>query len=384
MEVAIAIFDIARAGGIERDANRVARELIGRGHRVRLYSTSAGPLVDNIPITKLPRRGLTNHGRMAAFADDLGRVVDRRRQLVVGFQKLTGLDVLYCGDWCFAEQRRLPVLPRNRVLRQLEEACCGPLSGTALLMLSQPQADTYRRVWSIAPERITVLPATLDRRRVVGRPGDAERLNLRRAFNIKEDWSAWLWIGLHSRIKGLDRAIAALSQVRKAVLIVVGIEPTRTDASRMLEEAGRRGCRDRILSIGRADHGMLDRLFGACDLLVHPARLDVTGNVILEALGAGLPVVATANCGYAAHVSAARAGVVLPEDASPSMIARAAIAVKDKGASLSNWAQEYVSATNLTLGIQVAASRIEDIANQGCTSPLALPSAERGSPEFVT
>jgi UDP-glucose:(heptosyl)LPS alpha-1,3-glucosyltransferase len=51
----------------------------------------------------------------------------------------------------------------------------------------------------------------------------------------------------------------------------------------------------------------------AADLLVHPARYDTTGTVILEAVVNGLPVVTTAACGYAAHVEAAQAGVVVKE-----------------------------------------------------------------------
>lgn len=372
MEIAIAVLNLAGAGGIERDAARVARALIDRGHRVRLYSTSAGPLADGIPITKLPKRGMTNHGRMAAFASDLERAVDHRKQLVVGFQKLTGLDVLYCGDWCFAERRGPRLLPRYRVMRQLEEACCGPQSNTVLLMLSQPQADAYRRAWSIAPERIGVLPPTLDTRRVLSSPTEPERQELRRSLGIREGKSAWLWIGLHAQVKGLDRTIAAFSQVPDAMLVVAGADPMQKRPRRMLKEASGQGFRDRILTVGRADHTMLDRLFGACDLLVHPARLDVTGTVIVEALGVGMPVVTTANCGYAAHVSASGAGIVLPPAASASMIAEAAIVVKDKRATFSTLAHDYVLTTELTAGIDVAATMIEEVVKRASAQHLPL------------
>ncbi|UVK44400.1 glycosyltransferase family 4 protein [Mesorhizobium sp. AR07] len=375
-KIAIAVFDLAEAGGIERDAARVARALIDRGHDVRLFSTSAGPLAEGIPTTILPARGLTNHSRMATFANDL-EVIDRRKQLVVGFQKLTGLDVLYCGDWCFTE-RPLPfwkrLLPRYRVMRRLEGACYGPRSNTVRLMLSQPQADAYRRAWSIAPERMVVLPPTLDPRRLLASPTECERLELRRSLGVKEGQSAWLWIGLQPKVKGLDRAITALSLVPDALLVVAGVDPMQKWARRMFEEAGRRGCRDRILPVGRVDHSMLDRLFGACDLLVHPARLDVTGTVIVEALAAGLPVITTATCGYAVHVSASGAGIVLPPDASASMIAEAAVASKYKRASFSKLAHGYVGKTELTTGIHHAATRIEEFANRGSALPLETAS----------
>ena len=50
----------------------------------------------------------------------------------------------------------------------------------------------------------------------------------------------------------------------------------------------------------------------ASDLLVHPARAEAAGIVLLEALVVGLPAVVTESCGHAHHVSAGRAGLVLP------------------------------------------------------------------------
>jgi UDP-glucose:(heptosyl)LPS alpha-1,3-glucosyltransferase len=50
----------------------------------------------------------------------------------------------------------------------------------------------------------------------------------------------------------------------------------------------------------------------AADLLVHAARSELAGIVLIEAMTAGLPVLVTDVCGYAAHVEAAGAGLVLP------------------------------------------------------------------------
>jgi UDP-glucose:(heptosyl)LPS alpha-1,3-glucosyltransferase len=73
---------------------------------------------------------------------------------------------------------------------------------------------------------------------------------------------------------------------------------------------------------GREDVG--DLMLGA-DLLMHPARTEAAGTVLLEALAAGLPVVATEVCGYAQHVKAARAGILLPEPFSQEQLNRAVL-----------------------------------------------------------
>jgi UDP-glucose:(heptosyl)LPS alpha-1,3-glucosyltransferase len=52
-------------------------------------------------------------------------------------------------------------------------------------------------------------------------------------------------------------------------------------------------------------------LLGA-DLLLQPSYYENTGTAIVEALAAGLPVLATANCGYAHYVEDADAGKLVP------------------------------------------------------------------------
>jgi UDP-glucose:(heptosyl)LPS alpha-1,3-glucosyltransferase len=54
------------------------------------------------------------------------------------------------------------------------------------------------------------------------------------------------------------------------------------------------------------------RFFHGADLLVHAAYSENTGGVILESMRYGLSVLTTDTCGYAEHVTAAHAGVVVP------------------------------------------------------------------------
>ena len=83
-------------------------------------------------------------------------------------------------------------------------------------------------------------------------------------------------------------------------------------------------CADRVRLLGVRED--IPELMAAADLLVHPARTETTGTVILEAIVNGLPVIASAVCGYAEHVARADAGAVLPEpfsqDASLQSFAR--------------------------------------------------------------
>jgi UDP-glucose:(heptosyl)LPS alpha-1,3-glucosyltransferase len=121
-----------------------------------------------------------------------------------------------------------------------------------------------------------------------------------------------LQVGSGFKTKGLDRSLRALAHLpevlaRRARLIVIG-QDKPTFFLRQAEVLGV-GSQVTILQ-GRSD---IPRFLRGADLLVHPAYSENTGTVLLEALVAGLPVIATAVCGYAHYIDEAKAGVVVPE-----------------------------------------------------------------------
>jgi UDP-glucose:(heptosyl)LPS alpha-1,3-glucosyltransferase len=315
MDIGIAIFRLVPTGGLESDAIRTAATLLARGHRVTLYAsagTDAAPA--GVETVRLDSSGSSNHAAMAAFSAQLDAAARGRHDLLVGFKKLQGLDLLYCADWCYAEDHAWyeKLLPRYRTMAALERACFAADSKTRILLLSEPQRKAYAAVYHTPAERMSVLPPTLDpKHNVPAAPTAEERALLRTQHGLAADSLVWLWVGLQPHVKGLDRVIAALARHPRAVLLICGASSEHRRVAALLAQARRHGIADRIRVLGTVTDE-LKALYGMSDLLVHPARLDVTGTVILEAMAHGLPVITTAICGYSAHVSAADAGVVLP------------------------------------------------------------------------
>ena len=99
-------------------------------------------------------------------------------------------------------------------------------------------------------------------------------------------------------------------------------------AGRFALLARRQQLRDQVTFLGGRDD--IADLMLAADVLVHPARSEAAGIVLLEALVAGLPVVASAACGYAHHIAAADGGLVLPEPFSQHALERALTRTLDK------------------------------------------------------
>ena len=52
----------------------------------------------------------------------------------------------------------------------------------------------------------------------------------------------------------------------------------------------------------------------SADLLIHPAREEAAGNIIIEALVSGLPSLVTSEVGFSSEVLKFRSGTVLKEN----------------------------------------------------------------------
>ncbi|MGB3867451.1 MAG: glycosyltransferase family 4 protein [Xanthobacteraceae bacterium] len=362
MDIAFAIFSLGKMGGQERHCVQLAETLAGRGHSVAIYTTAPGTISGDIPLRLIRPRGRANHSRMAAFAEDVRLATADRCDLIVACQKLPGADILFCADWSLAARKLPPwkrLLPRYRTFIQMERACCGPSSDMFLIMFGDAQARAYRDVWSIAPERMMILPPTLHPAMVHEAPGAEERAGWRQSLGIEADQTTWLWVGLQPKVKGLDRAIEALALSRNSVLLAAGADPGSRAVRALVRKAERLDCAGRLRLTGLLSSDELARLYLTADLLVHPSRLDVTGTVIVEALGAGLPVIATENCGYSNHIRAAAAGVVLPEAVTPAETAGACSVSADTLRLWADNARRYVRTNDLTGGIAAAADAIE-------------------------
>jgi UDP-glucose:(heptosyl)LPS alpha-1,3-glucosyltransferase len=83
------------------------------------------------------------------------------------------------------------------------------------------------------------------------------------------------------------------------------------------------------------------------DVLAHPARSELAGLVIIEAMTAGLPVLVTDVCGYASHVQQADAGVVLKSPYNQNELNSALLSILS--APQAHWQQAGVAYTQAIL-----------------------------------
>lgn len=118
-----------------------------------------------------------------------------------------------------------------------------------------------------------------------------------------------LFLGRVSWKKGLDRLVQALAQAPEATLAIAGNdeEGYLATVDRLAAQAG---VAARVLRLGPVHGADKAALLHGAAALALPSYSENFGNVVLEAMAAGLPVVVTPEVGLAATVAEAGAGVV--------------------------------------------------------------------------
>ncbi len=320
MQLAFCFYKYFPFGGLQRDFMRIALACQARGHAIRVYTLEwSGEAPVDFEIVCVPVKALSNVRRYAKFTDwmqqDLAtRPVDR----VIGFNKMPGLDVYFAADPCYEEKAgtlRNPLYrlsSRYRHFSAYERAVFSPDSRTEILMISQLQQPFFEKHYATPASRFHLLPPGISLDRRAPPNAAAIRAEFRQEFGLANDDLLLLQVGSGFKTKGLDRSLKALAGLPEGLigrtrLIAIGQdEPTFFQ-----RQANSLGVADRVSILqGRSD---IPRFLLGADVLVHPAYNENTGTVLLEALVAGLPVLASAICGYAHYIEEAEGGLIIPE-----------------------------------------------------------------------
>jgi UDP-glucose:(heptosyl)LPS alpha-1,3-glucosyltransferase len=319
MDLAFCLYKYFPFGGMQRNFLRIAKACLSRGHAVRVYVLEwQGDVPEGIELVRVPVHAFSNIRRYRKFSAWLARdLTERPVDRVVGFNKMPGLDVYYAGDPCFAEKAQRLRGPfyrfstRYRHFSEYERAVFSPESRTRILMMSPVQMPMFVQHYGTPEHRFHLLPPGIARDRCAPPDATERRKQFREAYSIAASELVLLQIGSGFRIKGVDRSLIALASLPPALrartrLFIIG----QDKPDPYLRQARQLGVADRITFFkGRND--IPDFLLGS-DILIHPAYNENTGNVLLEAMVAGLPVLVTAICGFARFISEADAGVVIP------------------------------------------------------------------------
>lgn len=331
MKIAFCLYKYFPYGGLQRDFLRIATVCQERGHSIQVFALSwQGEQPKGFDIRLVEVKGFSSPTRYRNFyCQVMSELESEPVDVVVGFNKMPGLDIYYAADPCYAYKARhlrswaYRWTSRYRHFSRYEEAVFGSgLDGssdahinsraTEILMISEQQQALFQQYYGTSEDRFHMLPPGIDKSRCAPPDRELVRREFRQEFALQENHKLMLLIGSGFKTKGLDRILLAMKNLPASTLMntrlfVIG----QDDPAQFQREAEKLGVAEHIQFFSGRDD--VPRFLQGADLLVHPAYSENTGTVLLEALVAGLPVLTTANCGYAHFVEESGGGQVIAE-----------------------------------------------------------------------
>ena len=231
------------------------------------------------------------------------------------------LTTLHNPDYSYENNGSL----RFRV-RKLLDGRTGRRVNRAFVAVSDAVRDDYVAQIRFAP--IHVIPNYLDVADFARRVAAVDRVRERRLLGLTEDDIVALHVGRFHRQKGQDILLEAFREARieepRLRLVLVG---DGADLPRARAQAEKLNLEDRVLFTGDVADPV--PLYAASDLFVFPSRWEAFGIALLEAMAAGLPVLASRVGGIpevAGEMVEGTAELVKPEQVTPLALAMIGLA----------------------------------------------------------
>ena len=327
MKIALIHKRLDLKGGTERDLYLTAEGLRDLGHEIHLFCSEfavqvpAGVVAHRVPVMPLGRTA-----RLWSFALIGSRTAASANcDVTVGFGRILKQDVLRCGGgshrhflkqlgaeggWRRRAWQKLSIYHQSVLAIERRQYSVDAFK--EIVAVSGKVKDDLMRIYLIPEHRIRVIYNGVDPIRFTPDRRDKARVIIRDQWEIPRAAAVVLFIGNGFQRKGLDRLLAIWESQRlqKTWLLVVGDDAGMNRYKKLAERVGH----GRIIFTGPQTD--VESYYAAADLLALPAAQEAFGNVVLEALSSGLPVLVSHEVGAAELLSGAllRGIVDKPED----------------------------------------------------------------------
>lgn len=291
-------------GGAEQWTFQFAEQLLARGHEVHVIAQQFAPEV-TLPVVRHELGRIRSRLRLAAAVEATVErlALDVVHDMGVGWRcdVFTSHDGSRRAQWMQklkllppwarpVKRQMIRWLPRYREFERLVERQLDR-SSHLVLALSKMVARDYGNLHGVAPERIRLVYNGVDTQRFSPDQRLEHREPLRRTLGLREDETAFLFVGHDFQRKGLATAIRAMGRLvrRKAPARLVVVGGRHLNAARRLALAC--GAERAVVFVGSVPDP--HRYYAAADACVLPTFYDPCSLGVLEAAASGLPNVTT-------------------------------------------------------------------------------------------
>jgi UDP-glucose:(heptosyl)LPS alpha-1,3-glucosyltransferase len=313
MKILVVCRPLTFHGGIEQATAGFLGGLVAHGDAVSLLTPGPDPRLPGVAHHRLRVPPAPPPLRPLVLAAAVSRA--RRRgtwDVVQSHERTLGQDVYRAGEGChrawLAARGRRGRGAYNAVVLALERRVFA--STPRIVAIARAGKAEIERLYGVPSARVHVVYNGVDHARFDAEKIGRDRVRVRSEAGIPHAATTVLFVGSGFERKGLATAIDATARLpQETRLVVIGkgeIGPYHAQAARL-------GLGPRVLWLGpRPD---VERWYGAADVVVLPTIYEPFGNVHLEALASGVPIVTTTRAGGAEIVDERCGAVVPPADA---------------------------------------------------------------------
>jgi UDP-glucose:(heptosyl)LPS alpha-1,3-glucosyltransferase len=331
-------------GGTERDLMVTAECLRAAGHEITIFARELRGPSDDFKVRQVS--GITL-GRTAGLLSFAYRAPAEARRdgadLVLSFARTIGADVMRSGggahisylrvarQWRSAvEWRAMRISPYHRAQVFIERrGFASPLLRAAIAVSNLVRDDLIRE-FHLPMEKVITLYNGVDLERFTPPRDDSARREIRSSLDITDGAPLVAFVGNGFGRKGLRFLIEAWPKVtRGAHLLVVGADQ---NSRRYRRETTRRGVGARVHFAGPMPDVI--QIFHGVDAVALPSLFEPFGNVVMEAMASGLPVLSSAQTGASELLPGAMKPFVVRDPTDPLEIAQKMNALLDADGEL--------------------------------------------------
>jgi UDP-glucose:(heptosyl)LPS alpha-1,3-glucosyltransferase len=229
--------------------------------------------------------------------------------------------------------RRAGLDPYHRLVCALERRIFGLRSARHVVAISVGGKADIQRRYHTDPDHVSVVYNGVDLERFHPDNRARYRAATRKALGITGRAWVVLFVGSGFERKGLGPLIAAFARLadEDSRLIVTG----KGNVSRYEAVAARLGIEEQVTWTGPKPD--VEKLYAAADVVALPALYEPFGNVHLEAMASGVPVLSSAGAGGSEIIQQGENGWVVGKPVAPPTIAEGLAALKEVPAE--GWAE---------------------------------------------
>ncbi|HEV3112908.1 MAG TPA: glycosyltransferase family 4 protein [Candidatus Binataceae bacterium] len=303
------------------------------GHEVRIYAARGHSISwHDMPVRRLPLPRLPRSLEVLGFGLLAARMARRGgADLTISFGRTADSDLIRCErpahisylqatpQWESRTRSTARALsPYHTAQCRMEARGFRSRRLRMVAAVSGLVGDDLARRFGIPRSKIEVLYNGVDHERFKTAINPRLGEDVRQSLGIERTGPVVLFIGHTFGREGLGKLIEAWPMLdRKPYLLVAGADR----AAIYYQQLARRLWVDRrVLFLGQRDD--TPSVLAAADVLAAPSLFDAFGNVVLEGMAAGLPVLTSARCGAAEVLPAPLQPFIVQDPANPTEIAQ--------------------------------------------------------------